>query len=122
MRVFELTQIAKVKPVVIELNIDGLITKIEPHWIANKVPVGEIIEAALYHDAVSKTEKYLRDRYDGYNGVPFDRIAEETGLEQSRVLDWLINSGELDSRKHSRNNLFVAFSVVAQMAVMALEE
>ena len=106
---------------VITLTVDGLNIKVEPHWIKNKYPLSEIIEAAVHHDSVDKTEKYLRNKYSPMSGVPHEHIADETGLEHAQIYNWLGELGLLRQGQHMKQvTPFIDFEIAAQMAVVGL--
>ncbi len=109
-------QLDKLEPLV-TMNIDGLEIVVEQHWIKNKVPVDEIIAGVLHNDQLTKTEKYLRNKYEAFEGVPFEYVSHETGLDNGTVLDWLVNSDIIKTARGRKGNLFVPFMTVAQMAV-----
>ncbi len=121
MTIHKLKMMAQPEEPVVTMSIDGLVVRILPHWVKNKIPVDEIISAALYHDSVEKTEKYLRNKYEGFNGIPVEFIHEETGLELNQVKNWLVSLGMLESHQRLAQTIkFVPFDVAAQMSIEAV--
>jgi len=120
--IYKLNEIAQGNEPVVIMDIDGLKVRVLPHWIKMKIPINEVVEAALYHDSIDKTEKYLRNKYSPMNGVPFEYIQEETGLEMIQIRNWLAEEGFIEPNQRLAQAIpFIPFEVAASMSISALE-
>ena len=77
----------------------------------------DFVEA--YEDKVHQDRllAYLKARYDGYDGVPYCNIEDETKLDQLQINNYLSMELGLSQQQltASRKELFVPFSLVAEM-------
>ncbi len=79
------------------------------------VTIGSLIYEAQDRKKEDALINYLKNKYDGYIGVPYDFMEDETHLSKTSIDNWL--RCELGT-KSSLKNKFIPFELVSEMARM----
>lgn len=75
------------------------------------IPIGEFVDAMLYQQEEERITEYLRKKYDGFDGVPKEYLADEVGLPEKELAKWI--RAELGLGRYTHLPEFIPFDIVA---------
>jgi len=79
--------------------------------------IAEFVSAHQNRIATERLVQYLKKQYDGFNGVPFVNLVEETQLSETQIVNYLSMEMGLTPRQITvnRQTMFISFELVAEM-------
>ena len=96
--------------------IDGIKFEIKPTYY--DITISSLIKEVKDRRKDDALVEYLKNKYDGYIGVPYDFIEEETHLNKAAIDNWL--RCELEQKSKLKDK-FVPFELVSKMARSRLD-
>ena len=81
--------------------------------------LSDFIEAVAELKKDKALTDYLKTKYEGFSGIPFDCVIDEVLIDENQINNWICEELSLTHKQLSKrkNDLFVPFEIVEEMII-----